>query len=41
VWLYNHSDWLGFGLIIALCGIVFLYGWRALQADALLTKDRM
>ena len=40
VWLYNYSDWLGFGLIVALCGIVFAYGWTALQADATLTKDR-
>ncbi|QYJ07866.1 MFS transporter [Qipengyuania flava] len=40
VWLYNTSDWLGFSLIIALCLIVFVYGWRALQADALLTQDR-
>lgn len=40
VWLYNHSDWLGFGLIVALCGIVFVYGWNALQADKALTRDR-
>jgi MFS family permease len=40
VWLYSHSDWLGFGLIVALCAIVFVYGSRALQADAALTQDR-
>ena len=40
VWLYNHSDWLGFGLIVALCAIVFAYGWTALQADSTLTQDR-
>lgn len=40
VWLYNHSDWLGFGLIVALCLIVFGYGWLALQADSKLTRDK-
>ena len=40
VWLYNHSDWLGFGLIVALCSIVLVYGWTALQADSTLTQDR-
>jgi MFS family permease len=40
VWLYGHSDWYGFGLIIALCVIVFAYGWFALQADSLLVRER-
>jgi len=40
VWLYNHSDWLGFGLIVSLCAIVFAYGWLALQPDAALTSER-
>lgn len=40
VWLYGHSDWLGFGLIVALCTIVFAYGWYALQSDAKLTRSR-
>ena len=40
VWLYGHSDFLGFGLIIALCLIVLAYGWFALQRDSLLTQDR-
>ncbi len=40
VWLYGHSDWLGFGLIVALCAAVFIYGWIALQQDALLTRER-
>ena len=41
VWLYGHSDWLGFGLIVALCAIVFVYGWLSLQSDSKLTRDRV
>jgi MFS family permease len=40
VLLYGYSDWLGFGLIIALCGIVLLHGWKGLQDDRELTKER-
>lgn len=40
VWLYGHSDWLGFGLIVALCAAVLIYGWVALQADDDLTRER-
>lgn len=40
VWLYGHSDWLGFGLIVALCGVVFIYGWSSLQSDDTLTRVR-
>lgn len=40
VWLYNHSDWLGFGLIFALCAGVFAYGWPSLQRDSELTRSR-
>lgn len=40
VWLYGHSDWLGFGLIVALCAAVLVHGWFKLQADRDLTKDR-
>ncbi|MDG5749220.1 MFS transporter [Qipengyuania sp. XHP0207] len=40
VWLYGHSDWLGFGLIVALCAVVFVHGWFKLQRDSLLTTDR-
>ena len=40
VWLYGHSDWLGFGLIVALCAAVPLYGWKALQKDSALTRSR-
>ena len=40
VWLYGHSDWLGFGLPAMLCTIVFGYGYFALQADKDLTRDR-
>ncbi len=40
VWLYGHSDWLGFGLIVSLCAVVFVYGWRTLQADEDATRER-
>ena len=40
VWLYNLSDWLGFGLIIGLCAVVLTTGWFNLQADSELTRDR-
>ncbi len=40
VWLYNLSDWLGFGLIIALCLLVAAAGWRTLQHDSDLTHER-
>lgn len=40
VWLYGQSDWLGFGLIVALCLIVLVHGWFALQADRDLTRER-
>ena len=40
VWLYGHSDWLGFGLIVALCAAVLVHGWFALQADGDLTRER-
>ncbi len=40
VLLYNFSDWLGFGLIIVLCLAVLATGWRTLQADSELTRDR-
>ncbi len=41
VWLYNVDDWLGFGLIIALCLAVVLIGWRMLQLDRDLTRERV
>jgi MFS family permease len=40
VWLYGHSDWLGFGLIVALCFVVLGHGWFKLQADRDLTGSR-
>lgn len=40
VWLYGHSTWLGFGLIVALCAAALAHGWFALQADAALTTER-
>ena len=39
VWLYNHSDFLGFGLIVSLCLIVLVYGALTLQKDAKLTRS--
>ena len=39
VWLYGHSDWLGFGLIVALCAVVLVHGWFKLQADRELTRS--
>ncbi|OBX18876.1 multidrug transporter [Erythrobacter sp. QSSC1-22B] len=40
VFLYNRSDWLGFGLILLLCLLVFVIGLRTLQPDEKLTRDR-
>ena len=40
VWLYGHSDWLGFAVIIAFCLAVFVIGSRSLQSDEDLTRDR-
>jgi MFS family permease len=40
VWLYGHSDWLGFGLIVALCAGVLAHGWFALLPDRELLKER-
>ena len=40
VWLYGHSDWIGFGLIVALCAISFVHGWLTLQKDTTLTTER-
>lgn len=40
VLLYNQYDWLGFGLIFALCVAVFAYGWAGLVPDDDLTAER-
>ena len=40
VWLYGHSDWLGFAVIIVFCLAVIALGWRTLQSDEYLTRDR-
>ncbi|AUX70668.1 MFS transporter [Porphyrobacter sp. HT-58-2] len=40
VWLYGHSEWLGFGLIVVLCLAVLVHGWFKLQADRDLTRER-
>lgn len=40
VWLYGHSDWLGFAVIMAFCLAVYVIGSRSLQSDDFLTRDR-
>ena len=40
VWLYGHSDWLGFGLIVTLCAGVLAHGWFALLPDRELMNER-
>lgn len=40
VLLYNLSEPLAFGLVIALCLVVFVTGWRQLTPDEILTMDR-
>ena len=40
VYLYGHSDWLGFGLIVALSVMGFVHGWSTMQRDSLLTRER-
>lgn len=40
VFLYGRSDWLGFGLIVALCLGSFAHGWRTMQRDTILTRER-
>ena len=40
VWLYGHSDWLAFAVIIGLCFAVLAIGWKSLSADEVLTADR-
>ncbi len=39
VWLYGHSDWLGFATIVGFCLAVFALGLRRLQRDADLTGE--
>ena len=36
VWLYGHSDWLGFAVIIGFCVAVMAIGWTRLDSDAVL-----
>ena len=36
VWLYGHSDWLGFAAIIGFCLAVMAIGWTRLDRDAAL-----
>ena len=36
VWLYGHSDWLGFAAIIGFCVAVMTIGWTRLDNDAAL-----
>ncbi|MEM1051574.1 MAG: MFS transporter, partial [Pseudomonadota bacterium] len=40
VWLYSVNDWLGFGIIIAVCLSVGLAGYHNLTRDEVLTADR-
>ncbi len=40
VWLYGHSDWLAFAVIVALCVTVVAIGWRSLTADEVMTRER-
>ncbi|WP_232842934.1 MFS transporter [Allopontixanthobacter confluentis] len=40
VWLYGHSDWLAFAVIVALCAAVVAIGWRSLTADEVMTTER-
>ena len=40
VLLYGYSEWLGFAVIIGFCLAVFALGWRSLQSDEYLTRDR-
>ncbi len=39
VWLYNTHEFMAFSLIVMLCLSVALFGWRGLQADAVLATD--
>lgn len=41
VWLYGHSDFLGFAVIIGFCLAVLVLGSRSLQKDEDLTQDRV
>lgn len=38
VWLYGHHEAIGFAAIAALCLIVILLGWTALESDDVLTR---
>lgn len=40
VWLYGHSDWLGFAVIMGFCLAVFVLGYQSLQSDEYLTRER-
>ena len=40
VWLYGHSDWLAFIFIGLFCAAVLVLGWRGLQADEDLTREK-
>ncbi|MGN3975187.1 MFS transporter [Tsuneonella sp. SYSU-LHT278] len=40
VWLYGHHEAIGFATIAALCAVVFVHGWYALDPDAALEAPR-
>lgn len=40
VFLYNFSEQVAFGIMVTLCLMVLVIGWKQLQSDNLLTKNR-
>ena len=40
VWLYNHHEAFAFAVIAGLCAAVLIWGWRALESDAVLEGRR-
>ncbi|HUQ14227.1 MAG TPA: MFS transporter [Novosphingobium sp.] len=38
VWLYNHSPWVAWSVILTLCAAVLLLGWRGMRSDAELER---
>ena len=40
VWLYGHHEAIGFTTLASLCAIVFVLGWRRLDRDEVLVRER-
>lgn len=40
VWLYSLSEVVAFTIVVSLCLLVFVFGWKQLQSDELLTRNR-